>query len=210
MSFDFAAVHGTVIETSGNDLAVYSEDRKYRYLLVRRLAAPVEPGQASAVPKAKRIGFLMLNPSTATAFRNDPTITRVVNFAKREGAEELWVCNAAAFRSTDPNALMGNAKAVGARNIQFLEWQMRECSIVVCGWGGHKWTLSPYAAPVMEFLKSERYTGDLRCLGLTKFGAPRHPLYLGSTSPLRKWPAHSVALAAYRPKKIVKRGRKVN
>jgi hypothetical protein len=76
----------------GLSAAVFdSTAREYRYLLTRIWDPAVKP-----------VVFLMLNPSTADAFEDDPTSRRCTGFAKREGAGGLVVVNLFGLRSTDP------------------------------------------------------------------------------------------------------------
>lgn len=174
----FAGTYVEHDEESGGT-AVYSLDGVYRYLLVRRLSEKAKAGRfPDYLHRRKRIGFRMLNPSTASAFKNDPTITRVVNFAIREGAEELWVTNMGALRSTEPAALLTHPDPVGPLNDRFLSYQMKVCTQIVCGWGAHKWAAQQVVKPNKKFY----------CLGVTKWGAPRHPLYLGNNAELVPWP----------------------
>ncbi len=57
--------------------ATFDHSRTYRYALERRWSET-----APAV-------FVMLNPSTADAFADDPTIRRCLAFARREGCGGL-------------------------------------------------------------------------------------------------------------------------
>ena len=52
--------------------ARFSHDKKYRYLLGRRIG-----------DSPRRILFIMLNPATADETQNDPTIRRCIGFAKQ-------------------------------------------------------------------------------------------------------------------------------
>ena len=70
--------------------AVISQDGLYRYHLERRWS------------DAPFLTFVMLNPSTADAEIDDPTIRRCVGFSKREGAGGIAVVNLYAFRATSP------------------------------------------------------------------------------------------------------------
>ena len=75
--------------------AVFSEDRRYRYLLERRVG-----------DSPKRVLFIMLNPSKADEKYNDPTIRRCIGFAREWGFGLLHVVNLLALMSTDPRALL--------------------------------------------------------------------------------------------------------
>ena len=82
--------------------------RVYRYLLTRRWGT---------VPA---MVWIMLNPSTADAFAEDPTIRRCLIFAHREGCGGLTVVNLFALRSTDPKALTRHPDPVGPANDTFI------------------------------------------------------------------------------------------
>lgn len=154
--------------------AVFSDDRVYRYRLTRTLDTAPGP----------RCLFIMLNPSTADAFVLDPTVRRCINFARREGCSTLEVVNLFALRSTDPRALYEHDDPVGPDNlIQILEATER-ADIVVAAWGHH-------AAKMAQTVSNPEAWLDeipMVCLGKTKAGAPRHPLYVHSDTPLIPYP----------------------
>lgn len=160
-----------------------SGDGVYRYDLTRTWDDRPGPYPAS------RLMFLMLNPSTADALRDDHTIRRCRYFAKREGYGGLVVCNLYALRATDPLELLkvGSPYAMGPENKAAIErWlDSREVDVVVCAWGAHK-LAGALARLNVEALVNER---GLRCvcLGRTKSGAPRHPSRLGNDVELEPW-----------------------
>lgn len=151
--------------------AVISECREYRYLLRRSLG--------SILRWYKPMLFIMLNPSIADDVQDDPTIRRVMSFAKREGATHLLVVNLFALRSTDPSELAKHHDPVGPENDKYVMEAIRECQSmpIVVAWGAH---------PLAKTRASEirKMAGELYCLGKTKDGSPRHPLYVKSTQEL--------------------------
>lgn len=159
----------------GEATAVLSDDRVYRYLLTR---------QWSGDPTAT---FIMLNPSTADAFASDPTCTRVVRFARREGCGSIRVVNLFALRTTDPILLREHPDPVGPENDRFLNEQAR-AHLVVAAWGAGG-TLNGRAREVAQRLAAAGV--PLKCLGVTKDGHPKHPLYVRSDAPLIPWEAPS-------------------
>jgi len=144
--------------------AVFSPCTRYRFRLWR------EWGDASS-----RCLFVMLNPSTATAEVDDPTIRRCVGYAKRWGFGALDVANIFALRSTDPEALYAEADPVGAGNDEAIVELARCASRVVLAWGAH----GAYQGRGSAVL---RLLAGVPCvaLGVTQSGQPRHPLYLRS------------------------------
>jgi len=142
--------------------ALYSDCGAYRYLLERRWA---EGGV---------LLYILLNPSTATELRNDPTVERCERRARALGHGGFAVANLFAFRATRPADLMHAAEPVGAGNDAVLLDAARTAGQVLCGWGVHGAHLGRGAAVAAVL----RGAGVPLChLGLTKAGHPRHPLY---------------------------------
>lgn len=165
-------IHVDFSSTSG---AVLSECGQYRYQLHRRWMI----GCGWAV-------FIMLNPSTADASVDDPTIRRCIDFARRWGNEGLIVGNLYGFRATDPKALLSAANPVGAHNDDILNEIFAVAqtpnSRVICGWGANA---SKSERPKIVLRAMERAGCEPLCLGTTKDGHPRHPLYLSAdTQPI--------------------------
>jgi len=156
--------------------AVISDCGLYRYHLIRRWG----PGKCCV--------FVMLNPSTADASADDPTIRRCRAFAKRFGCDALAVVNVYGWRATRPVELWRTPDPVGPLNDRFirlaLDCAKRDDAPVVAAWGAN-------ARPGRVLTVSR--LGRFQCLGVTKAGAPRHPLYLRSDEALTPWPVASVA-----------------
>ena len=146
--------------------ATLSADRAYRYLLTRRW------GDGPA------ICWIMLNPSTADASEDDPTIRRCIGFARREGCEAIHVVNLFALRAADPRELLASPDPVGPGSDGFL--LARPLSVcTVAAWGAHG-SLRGRSSQVRAMLASV----PLLCLGLTSGGEPRHPMYVRADVPL--------------------------
>ena len=153
--------------------AVISPCGRYRYRLTRSWA------QGGLLP------FVMLNPSTADADIDDPTIRRCMSFARREGAAGIVVGNLFAFRATDPKALASVRDAYGPDNEMALHLILYDASNaglpVVCSWGTQ--------GNGQFFVQRAQSLGSrLACLGTTKGGHPRHPLYVRGDQPLEPFP----------------------
>ncbi len=155
--------------------ATFSACRTYRYALTRTWDDQRLP-----------LAFVMLNPSTADAFTVDPTIRRCMDFARRWGAGGLLVLNTYALRSTDPKALRSHPNPVGPVNDAVLADQLAQpLARVVAAWGAHA---TPDRAAVVGALV--RASGHVpQCLGRTKAGAPRHPLYIAANTVTQEWVA---------------------
>lgn len=163
------------MEKSGESTAILSKDGRYRYQLTRRWAE----GADTAL-------WIMLNPSTATASKDDPTIRRCISFSQSFGMASLMVVNLFAFRATDPKKLLAlkPEEAIGPNNAAVLGAAMSIASCVIAAWGAlpqKLWTASKPSRDVIQTCKK------LQCLGRAKSGAPRHPLYVRSETPLMPW-----------------------
>lgn len=154
--------------------AVYSPCERYRYLLTRVWD-----------PAGEKALFVMLNPSTATEFQNDPTVERCERRARALGFGAFRVTNIFAFRATDPRVMRAEVDPVGPGNDAAIResaeaWADR----IVCAWGTHGAHLGRGAA--VEALL--RGTGrQLFTLGLSKDGHPKHPLYIGYDQQPELW-----------------------
>lgn len=155
--------------------AIFSKNRKHRYWLER---------QIDNAPLKSDCVFIMLNPSTATAELDDPTIRRCKGFAQRFSCNRLIVVNVFAFRATRPADLYKAKDPVGPENDAYIQKAIALPGIKVCAWGanpvfGRDETIARFAA--------RRSDVSLLCLGKTKNGAPKHPLYLPADAPLEVW-----------------------
>ena len=143
-------------KTSAN----FSRCRQYRYALHRYWD--------------ESLGGLLLiglNPSTADATHNDPTIRRCIGFARDWGFGSLCVANLFAYRATYPSDLKAAADSIGPRNNTWLRRLAREADLVVAAWGNDGRHLNR-AAEVRKMLP------DLHCIRMNSIGEPAHPLYL--------------------------------
>lgn len=147
--------------------ALFSACDTYRYLLWRHWA------------DGPFCCFIMLNPSTADATRNDPTVRRCIGFAKSWGFAGLDVVNIFALRSTDPKVLRKHADPIGPDNDEAIRVAVRRCHLVVCAWGNYG-RLHDRGTKVLLSLQAMGVRPV--CFKLTKDttrkpGQPEHPLY---------------------------------
>ncbi len=147
--------------------AEFSLDRVYRYRLWRRWADG---------PCLMVVG---LNPSTADETSDDPTVRRCIGYARRWGFAGLRMLNLFALRSTDPRRLYQAADPLGPRNLTTIQHEARATlaadGAVLAAWGNHG-RLDDHARQLRDLLA--RSGIPAACLGLTRIGEPRHPLYL--------------------------------
>ncbi|WP_313313105.1 DUF1643 domain-containing protein [Pulveribacter sp.] len=119
--------------------------------------------------------FVMLNPSTADASQDDPTIRRCISFAQQWGHGGLIVANLFAWRSPYPTHLRSAKDPIGPSNDEWLKKLAKQSSVVVGAWGNHGTYMQRGKAVASLF-------PGLQCLGLTKQGQPRHPLYVSAST----------------------------
>jgi hypothetical protein len=159
---------------AGDAQAVFSEDRAYRF----RLSRTWGPGDSRAV-------WIMLNPSTADAFTDDPTIRRCVRLTRSWGLDGLVVVNLFAARATDPSELPDIYAPLGLVGPGNDETILAACTLpgvtAVAAWGVHG-ALYDRDAEVSELLDEAGVR--LRCVGRNKAGSPKHPLYVRANAPL--------------------------
>lgn len=152
--------------------AYFSPCRTWRYSLTRELAPQTGEGT---------IAFIGLNPSTADESRDDPTIRRCIGFARRWGFARLVVLNLFAFRATRPTALLAADDPVGPENDSTITGVLGSADLVVCAWGA--FPNGGRSADVLELVAAPH------CLGVTKKGSPRHPLYARASAGPLPWSA---------------------
>lgn len=162
--------------------AILSHDGVYRYALTRRWN-----------PESATVAFVMLNPSTADALTDDPTIRRCQGYARAWGAGGLLVLNLFALRATDPRELKTAADPVGPANdiaIAQLLAQPEGLGPVVAAWGNHGSLLGRAEAVTAAVAGLGVHLWSLGCTGS---GQPRHPLYLPADAQLVDFPEVSHA-----------------
>lgn len=155
--------------------AVLSDCGTYRYALARTWR----------VGAGRQVCWVMLNPSTADAEQDDPTIRRCIGFSKAWGFGSLIVVNLFALRSTDPKALHAHVDPVGPDNDAHIAVAAATSDRIVCAWGAGG-VLANRGLRVLDVLAPLQPAH----LGLTKGNQPRHPLYARADARLSwSWPA---------------------
>jgi hypothetical protein len=154
--------------------AAFSLCGRYRYALWRRW----DDGPTAL--------FVMLNPSTASATANDPTIRRCIGFARAWGYAGLAVGNLFAWRTPSPDKLKRARSPIGRDNDAWLSSLQEEAGLTVAAWGHHG-VLRQRDAFVRNLLV------EPHVLGLTRNHAPRHPLYMRADTQPQPW---DIAVAA--------------
>ena len=156
--------------------AVFGDGGRYRYSLSREWD-----------PRIEQLCWIMLNPSIASADRDDPTIRRCISFAKMWAFGGIVVVNLFGLVATYPVQLMRAKDPVGPHNDEAIE-QAIAGRRVVCAWGdvyASRIKFGDRVTSVMALLERTR-TNPL-CMGLTKSGHPRHPVRLGSNTTMKRF-----------------------
>ncbi len=162
--------------------ATISPCGKYRYVLWRKFKNI-----------GKKICWICLNPSVADSVVDDPSLTRMMSFSKREGAAEIFVLNLFAFRATDPRDLRAAAKnkfdVTGPENLNYVAQILGDSDFCIAGWGNGG-SLMRAGRRMMESIDAINANFSaldrvpILCLGVTKHGHPLHPLYVAANKPL--------------------------
>jgi hypothetical protein len=150
--------------------AELSACRRYRYSLTRQWS--------SRNPTCLFIG---LNPSTADERTDDPTIRRCMRFAQGWGYGKLVMANLFAFRATDPSVLLRIEDPIGPENDKHLSSLSADAAIVIIAWGANG-ACTYRSSHVLKLLNDTEASAKIHCLGKTKDGHPKHPLYLPKTT----------------------------
>lgn len=137
--------------------AIFSDDKKYRYLLSRDWALER--------PIAMCIG---LNPSNADAEEDDPTIRILVNSLNKLGFGRLRMTNLYAYISSKPKMLFEIPDPQG-ENDAWLQTTAHGCQEIIFCWGG-------FAKIEYRAKKVSEMFPDAKCFTFNKDGSPLHPM----------------------------------
>ena len=137
--------------------ALLSKDKKYRYSL-KRIWDNDKP----------KVLFIMLNPSLADNYQDDPTIRRLIKFAKLYGYGGFYVGNLFSYITPYPSELLDKDLMFSKKNIHEIKKMTGLIKDVVYGWG------NSFEEP--EWLK--QIISNPKCFGKNKNMTPKHPLYL--------------------------------
>lgn len=151
----------------------FSPDRRHRYSLIHRI---------NPLLGDRLILWIGLNPSTADESQLDPTLTRIRSFSEREGYDGFWMANIFGLRTPYPKEMMAANDPVGPGNDASLKLAAKRCDRIVAAWGN----IGEYqdrAEAVVKLFPGR----ELWCLGTTKDGHPRHPLYVNGQQALVRW-----------------------
>jgi len=114
--------------------------------------------------------FVGLNPSTADAVNDDPTIRRCIGYAKNWDYGGLCMVNLFAYKATKPEDMKRAKDPIGPENDYWITSLSKNAGIIVGGWGNHG-DFQNRADQVISRLP------NMKCLNQNKNGSPSHPLY---------------------------------
>lgn len=144
--------------------AVLSEDGLYRYRLWRRWG------------DGQHVLWVMLNPSTADADVDDPTIRKCIGFTKRWGLDGIEVVNCFALRATNPAALRDHPDPVGPDNLRHVREAAAAAGPIILAWGANRIPGHDTFALGDALMVGD--PGRVSCLARNNDGTPKHPLYV--------------------------------
>ena len=150
-----------------------SSNNEYRYAL----------GEVQDRPN--RLLFCFgINPSKATPQKLDPTARRIEKIATEHGYDSWILLNICAQRATDPNAMNEEQDlAQHKENIDIIVELLTKyslCSDILFAYGNlisKRAYLKKNLCEIISIIKRNKYGGKAYCLGTTKQGNARHPLY---------------------------------
>ncbi|HUB88612.1 MAG TPA: DUF1643 domain-containing protein [Dyella sp.] len=134
-----------------------------------------------------RVGWVLYNPSTATADETDATKSRIRNFTIAWGYGGFLLANQhAGGRSPNPGDLSGMEDPTGPDCDKWLAHLEREADLIVVAWGDLPQT-PDRTRQVVDILRAGGK--PLHCLGTNASGSPKHPIARGRASiPRRQQP----------------------
>jgi hypothetical protein len=133
--------------------------------------------------------WIGMNPSTATAEVNDPTVTRIIGFSKSWGYSHAVICNVMDYRATHPNDLLAVTPRSDRNMETILRFAHHADKIIMChGILAPAKTLAHYGDEAKQALIDAGYLSRMFCLGKTLLKKPKHPLFLAGDTKLEPYP----------------------
>jgi hypothetical protein len=153
--------------------ARFSPDGKHRYALGRSWG------------EGEYALWCGMNPSTAEANVDDPTVRWEVNYTKNVlGLNNYVKVNVMDYRATSPlRLLLPEVVPCSDKNKAAIKLLAKRASKIIMVYGALHPSLLHYGQEVTDMLRAEGH--ELFCLGLNKGGTPKHPLYLRRDTPLQ-------------------------
>ena len=166
--------------------AILSADGMHRYLL--RRSVPCDDGAEG--PPSSTVLFIMLNPSTADATTDDPTIRKCRGFAQRWGHTAFEVVNLFSFRATKPRDLWAAQEPIGPECDHHILAAAARAHTHVAAWGAQKNKRVVARSQYVIDLLRNGFTPAIELLSIgapSQDGHPQHPLMLAYDRELQPW-----------------------
>jgi hypothetical protein len=159
--------------------ALFSDCGRYRPILWR---------EWDGAPHSGYVLWIGMNPSTADGDVDDPTVRRECDFTAAWGYGSYRKCNVMDLRATHPRSLLTpGAAPISSVNLDMIVDEAKGAQIIVLAFGSLHKKLAHHGSDVVKRLSQEGM--NMKCLGLTANGSPKHPLYLRKDSELIKFAA---------------------
>ena len=138
-------------------------DRRFRYALWRIWQ-----------PSGDKLLFIGLNPSTANGTKDDPTIRRLIGFAKSWGFGGLFAGNLFSLVTPNPDVLWfsSSKEEPNGPNDMAIKRMCELSRKVMVGWGNEGQNAGVRPKEVLALIRQPVF-----CITATKAGEPIHPLY---------------------------------
>jgi hypothetical protein len=133
------------------------------------------------------MGLCMMNPSTASADYNDPTVAKGCRLAQKWGFGRLIVVNVFAYRATSPKDLLKAHDPIGPENDFYILRMATLSKIIVMAYGKPHKKLQERGSSVADMLETFGHGDRLHVLKLCQDGTPSHPLYLSESLLPQVW-----------------------
>jgi hypothetical protein len=164
--------------------AYFSPDGRHRHLLWRFWQ--------DGITRPGFVFWIGMNPSTADASVDDPTVKKERKFTKRWGYGGYVKANVMDYRATDPKRLMDpGIVPCTDHNLEVIIDVARQADVIVLAFGSPHKKLRHHGQNVVRAIHG--IGKPMHCLALTKDGLPGHPLYLKDTSELVPFPVRIAA-----------------
>jgi hypothetical protein len=157
--------------------AIISDCGLYRYRLERQGGGP------------GRTAVIMVNPSTADAEQDDPTIRKLKGFGERNDWGTIIVGNLFAYRATDVRKLSTCLDPTGPLNDEHLLAMIHQADRVIVAWGPSSKLPKPLRNRFRTIVDMAGFAmRPLYSIGApAQDGHPKHPLMLAYAEPITPW-----------------------
>lgn len=123
-----------------------------------------------------------MNPSTAEADIDDPTIRWELDLTRRLGLTHYVKVNVGDYRSTSPKGLL-NVEACSPNNRMIIRSWAAGAHTILAAWG----KLHPKLTQLADNVLFDLHGREIWCVGRNADGSPKHPLYVPKDVELERY-----------------------